>query len=70
MGKRKCFRRTIIRFAEKTSMVGVPYINSTKFWWAKLIWSSLYLVAIAAKILHLWYLFDQFYPGPSRRTWS
>ncbi|KAH3699081.1 hypothetical protein DPMN_074035 [Dreissena polymorpha] len=66
VGKRKGFRRTITRFAEKTSMVGVPYINRAKFWWAKLIWSILLLGAIAVMILHLWYLFDQWYSWPKQ----
>lgn len=63
-GKKKSLRRLITRFAEKTSMQGPPYINMAKFWWAKLIWAVLLLGAIAAMLLHLWYLFDQWYSWP------
>ncbi|XP_060578218.1 uncharacterized protein LOC132735297 [Ruditapes philippinarum] len=62
--KQKSFRRLIIRFAEKTSMTGVPYINNAKFWWARLIWCFMLLVAIAAMSLHLWYLIDQYTDYP------
>ncbi|KAL4235666.1 hypothetical protein ACF0H5_004061 [Mactra antiquata] len=64
VGKKKSFRRLISRFAEKTSMVGVPYINNAKFWWAKAIWSFMLLVAMAVMTLHLWYLIDQFFKFP------
>ncbi|XP_053395305.1 amiloride-sensitive sodium channel subunit beta-like [Mercenaria mercenaria] len=63
-GKQKSFRRLFARFAEKTSMVGVPYIHMTKLWWAKVIWSVLLLGAIVVMSLHLWFLFDQYYNWP------
>ena len=63
-GKRKSFRRLIIRFAEKTSMQGVPYINNAKLLGAKIIWSFLLLIALIALGVHLWYLFTQFYEWP------
>lgn len=40
------------------------FINTARFWWAKLIWSFLLLAAVAAMTLHLWYLFDQWYSYP------
>lgn len=63
-GKRKSFRRLITRFAEKTSMTGVPYINNAKYLVAKLIWSIMLLAAIAVMTLHLWYLVDQYTSWP------
>lgn len=63
-GKKKSFRRTLTRFADKTSMAGVTYINNAKFWWAKVIWCIMLVVAMVAMGLHLWYLFDQFYSWP------
>ncbi|XP_060578291.1 amiloride-sensitive sodium channel subunit alpha-like [Ruditapes philippinarum] len=63
-GKHKSFRRLITRFAEKTSMQGVPYINNAKFWWARLIWCFMLLVAIVAMSLHLWYLINQYMDYP------
>ncbi|XP_060578294.1 amiloride-sensitive sodium channel subunit beta-like isoform X2 [Ruditapes philippinarum] len=63
-GKKKSFRRLISRFAEKTSMVGVAYIDNAKFWWAKIIWSIMLLAALAAMTLHLWYLIDQYTQWP------
>lgn len=65
-GKKKSFRRLITRFAEKTSMQGVPYINSAKFWWAKLIWTLMLLAALAVMSLHLWYLIDQYISWPKQ----
>jgi hypothetical protein len=64
MGKKKSFRRLIKRFAEKTSMQGPPYINMAKLWWAKVIWALLLLGAVFAMLLHLWYLFSQWYSWP------
>lgn len=63
-GKRKSFRRLFTRFAEKTSMQGVPYINTAKFWWAKIIWTILLLGALVVMTLHLWYLFNQYLSWP------
>ena len=63
-GKRKSFRRTLTRFADKTSMAGVTYINNAKFWWAKVIWCIMLVIAMLAMGLHLWYLFDQYYSWP------
>ncbi|XP_045160274.1 amiloride-sensitive sodium channel subunit beta-like isoform X2 [Mercenaria mercenaria] len=64
MGKEKSFRRLLTRFADKTSMVGVCYISNAKFWWAKLIWSFMLLVAIGVMSLHLWYVVDQYTDWP------
>lgn len=69
-GKRKRFRRLFSRFAEKTSMVGVPWIYSARFWWAKVIWTILLLAALAAMTLHLWYLLSQYYSYPKTTTIS
>lgn len=63
-GKQKSFRRLFTRFAEKTSMQGVPYINMAKFWWARVMWVILLLTAVGIMCAHLWYLFDQWYTYP------
>jgi amiloride-sensitive sodium channel subunit alpha/amiloride-sensitive sodium channel subunit gamma len=63
-GKTKSFKRLIERFAEKTSMQGVPYINSAKFWYAKLLWTILLLCCTAGMTLHLYYLINQFLQWP------
>ena len=55
-GKRKSFRRLCERFAEKTSMQGIPYIHMAKLAWAKLIWTLLLLGALAGMIYHLKFL--------------
>ena len=55
-GKRKSFRRLCERFAEKTSMQGIPYIHMAKLAWAKLIWTLLLLGAIAGMVYHLKFL--------------
>lgn len=63
-GKTKSFKRLVERFAEKTSMQGVPYINSSKFWYAKLLWTILLLSCTAGMTLHLYYLINQFLQWP------
>ena len=63
-GKQKSFHRVWTRFAEKTSMQGIPYIHNAKLLWAKIAWVILTILAIAAMIWHLYYLIDQFYSWP------
>lgn len=59
-GKTKSFKRLVVRFAEKTSMQGVAYINSAKVWYAKIIWTFLLISCTAGMGLHLYYLINQF----------
>ncbi|KAK3606183.1 hypothetical protein CHS0354_010824 [Potamilus streckersoni] len=63
---KKTFRQLIVRFAEKTSMQGVPYIKSSTFWWSRLIWVILTLGAIAAMVFHLYTIFYQYYQWPKQ----
>ena len=65
-GKQKSFERVWVRFAEKTSMQGIPYIHSAKLTWAKIAWVILTLIAIVAMAAHLYYLIDQFYSWPKQ----
>ncbi|CAG2191815.1 ENACB [Mytilus edulis] len=59
-GKQKSFNRLCVRFAEKTSMQGLPWINAAKLWYAKVFWVFLLLCGIAGMTLHLYSLIDQF----------
>ena len=59
-GKQKSFKRLCERFAEKTSMQGLPYINSAKLSYARALWVFILLCGIAGMILHLYFLIDQF----------
>ena len=59
-GKKKSFRRLCERFAEKTSMQGIPYIHNAKLLWAKIIWTFLLLGAVGGMIFHLKFLFDEY----------
>ncbi|KAK3094190.1 hypothetical protein FSP39_025206 [Pinctada imbricata] len=63
-GKKKSFGRLCERFAEKTSMTGVPYINSAKLPGAKIIWAILLVASLAAMTYHLFFLCDQFFGYP------
>ncbi|KAK3092474.1 hypothetical protein FSP39_003287 [Pinctada imbricata] len=63
-GKKKSFRRLCQRFAEKTSMQGVPYINNAKLTGAKIIWTILLVASLAAMTYHLIFLCDQFFGYP------
>ncbi|XP_063437774.1 FMRFamide-activated amiloride-sensitive sodium channel-like [Mytilus trossulus] len=59
-GKQKSFNRLCVRFAEKTSMQGLPWINAAKLWYAKVFWVFLLLCGIAGMTLHLYSLIEQF----------
>ncbi|XP_060082850.1 amiloride-sensitive sodium channel subunit beta-like [Ylistrum balloti] len=63
-GKRKSFRRLCVRFAEKTSLQGVGYINNARLIGAKVVWVLLLLGAIGGMIFHLYFLFDQYFTWP------
>ena len=45
-------------------MQGVGYINSSKRWYAKIIWTVLLLVAMGCMTYHLIYLVDHFLELP------
>ncbi|XP_060082851.1 uncharacterized protein LOC132562140 [Ylistrum balloti] len=64
--KYKSFRKLIVRFADKTSMQGVPYINSARLWYAKVIWTLLLVIAIGWMCFHLYYLITQFIMWPKQ----
>ena len=68
LGKRKTLRRVMIRFAKKTSLIGVAYINSAKLMVAKTIWVILLLGSIGVMTFHLYYLCDQFFSWPRSTT--
>lgn len=63
MKKKSCYK-LCVRFADKTSMQGVPYINNARLWYAKAAWVFLLLVAIGVMAAHLWYLCSQFFSWP------
>ncbi|XP_063446611.1 degenerin unc-8-like [Mytilus trossulus] len=63
-GKTKSFSRLLERFAEKTSMQGVGYINSAKLLYAKVIWTFLLIGCTAGMGLHLYYLIYHFMQFP------
>ncbi|XP_041366658.1 uncharacterized protein LOC121381416 [Gigantopelta aegis] len=54
------------KFADRTSMVGVGYINSSKSRLAKLAWTVLLLASMVALTFHLKYLFDIYYDWPKQ----
>ena len=58
--KRKSFRRIGERFAEKTSMQGIPYIYHEKGILAKVIWTVLLLGAIGGMVYHLKFLIENY----------
>ncbi|XP_062617799.1 amiloride-sensitive sodium channel subunit alpha-like [Saccostrea cucullata] len=64
MEKRKSLRKLCGRFADKTAMQGVGYINSARFWYSKAIWVFLLMVAFGWMIFHLVYLISQFLELP------
>ena len=58
--KRKSIRRIGERFAEKTSMQGIPYIYHEKGILAKVIWTVLLLCAIGGMVYHLKFLIENY----------
>ncbi|XP_033738766.1 amiloride-sensitive sodium channel subunit alpha-like [Pecten maximus] len=53
-------------FAERTSMAGVAYIQTSIHYVAKLIWVVLLLAAVGAMIFHLVFLCQQYYSWPKQ----
>ncbi|KAH9491440.1 hypothetical protein Btru_032187 [Bulinus truncatus] len=53
--------RIFSKFADKTSLNGVPFIKSSSMIVAKLIWSLVLAAAIGAMIFHLYSLFKNFF---------
>ncbi|XP_046560778.1 degenerin mec-10-like [Haliotis rubra] len=60
-GNPKTFKRVLTRFAERTSMQGIPYINTSKTWYAKLVWTVLLLGAMVAMGIHLYTLCSSYF---------
>ncbi|GFN85508.1 acid-sensing ion channel 1, partial [Plakobranchus ocellatus] len=69
-GNPKTFKRVLVRFAERTSMQGVPYIYASSVWYAKVGWSLLFLVGFGMMVAHLYLLFDEFYEYDTHSTVS
>ncbi|KAJ8306569.1 hypothetical protein KUTeg_017114, partial [Tegillarca granosa] len=63
-GKKKSFKRLCVRFAEKTSMQGVPYIHAARLAISKVVWTILFIIAIGIMVAHLVYLSAQFFSWP------
>ncbi|XP_046372478.2 degenerin del-1-like isoform X2 [Haliotis rufescens] len=55
-GNPKTFKRVLTRFAGRTSMQGIPYIHTSKTWYAKLVWVVLLLGALCVMGIHLYTL--------------
>ncbi|XP_078318173.1 acid-sensing ion channel 1C-like isoform X2 [Crassostrea virginica] len=62
--QRKSLRKLLGRFADKTAMQGVGYINSARLWYSKALWIFLLVVAMGWMIFHLFYLITQFLELP------
>ncbi|XP_046544724.1 degenerin deg-1-like [Haliotis rubra] len=60
-GNPKTFKRVLTRFADRTSMQGIPYINTSKTWYAKLVWTLLLLGAMVAMGIHLYTLCSTYF---------
>ena len=59
--KPKTIKGTLHRFAETTSLQGVPFINRSGRWYSKTIWSVLFLTALGVMFYHLYTLFHKYY---------
>ncbi|XP_041359758.1 degenerin unc-8-like [Gigantopelta aegis] len=61
-------RAIAVRFAENTSMVGVPYIHHSTAWYAKLAWVLFLLAGLGAMTFHLYHLSDTYFAWPKHTT--
>ena len=59
--KHKTFRDVFIRFAESTSVQGIPFINRGGHWYTKAIWAFLFFAALAAWLYHSYALIYSYY---------
>lgn len=64
----KYLTRILGRFADKTSMHGVGYIQKAKLWQAKLIWTFLLILALSILTVHLYTLVYSFTQWPKITT--
>ncbi|XP_064599426.1 degenerin-like protein unc-105 [Liolophura sinensis] len=62
------FSSILSRFAERTSCVGPPYINSANHSYSKFFWSVVFLVMIAATLTNLYMNIDTYYSRPTKTT--
>ncbi|ESO89679.1 hypothetical protein LOTGIDRAFT_218777 [Lottia gigantea] len=63
-------KKIVLKFADSTSMQGVPNVNAAKHWFPKTIWTLLLLASLGAMTLHLKFLFDTYYSWPKHSTVS
>lgn len=64
--KPKSYKNVLVRFANKTSMTGVAFINSARRPISKILWSMLLVVAVGVMFFHLTFLFKQYYQWPKQ----
>lgn len=64
----KYLTRILGRFADKTSMHGVGYIQKSKLWQAKFIWTFLLILALSILTFHLYSLVYSFTQWPKITT--
>ena len=60
-GNPKTFKRVCTRFAERTSMQGIPYVHVSTAVYAKVAWSIIFTVGLLAMVAHLYLLFSDYY---------
>ena len=60
----KSLRGIVHRFADKTSLQGVRYIEDAEHWWSRAIWTALFLSALAVSAWQLYQVFEEFRSYP------
>ncbi|XP_050403174.1 degenerin mec-10 [Patella vulgata] len=60
------YRKICRRFAERTSMQGIPYIHASKTWYSKGAWTLIFLIGTGGMIFHLYYLFSIYLQYPKQ----
>ncbi|XP_055956225.1 amiloride-sensitive sodium channel subunit beta-like [Patella vulgata] len=56
------------RFAERTSMQGIPYILHSKTRYAKVAWTFIFMIGTGAMIFHLYYLSNIYFQFPKKTS--
>ena len=56
----KSLNDVVERFVAATSVQGIPFINRSTLWYAKFIWTLIFLGAVSGWLYHSYTLIDSF----------
>ncbi|XP_033737363.1 degenerin unc-8-like [Pecten maximus] len=68
--KPKTLKKVLGRFAESTSISGLPHLHNAKTKVGRVFWGALVIVGFLAMFVHLYFLFAEFLSWPKKTTIS